>query len=371
MGLENTSERILIVDDNEHLLSATSRLLRNAGYDVLTASTGQDGVQLATDAIPDLILLDWVLPDGSGDEICRQIKAAYPHIFIALMSSLHTTSDEQAAGLEAGADEYIVRPISNRELIARVRVLLRLKRAEQSLARYNAELERFTYVTAHHLQEPLRTVVSYTQLLDKYANEQLDAKAQRYMTFVTDAAVHMKHLLRDLLVYIELDKRSLKLADISSEEVLNHVLHTLRDVIQERHARVEHDALPVVHADPSQLAEVFRHLLDNALKFQGISPPRIRVTAQCESDMWMFSVQDHGIGIESEYLERIFHTFERLHSRVDYPGTGIGLATCKKIIERHGGRIWAESKPGEGSTFYFTLPACKANPSPFDDHGEK
>ncbi|MGD9099573.1 MAG: PAS domain S-box protein [Anaerolineae bacterium] len=247
----------------------------------------------------------------------------------------------------------------NRDITKRVRAEEALARQAQELARSNTELERFAYVAAHHLQEPLITVVNYAQLLAGRYGGQLDADADKFIKFVTDAALHMRHLLRDLLTYSELHARAFERT--CSEMVLERALGPLRRAIEAQAAVVTHAPLPEVMADAAQLEQVFRHLIDNALKFHRDAPPRIHVSAApCEMEegkaAWRFSVRDNGIGIAPEYSGRIFQVFERLHTRDAYPGTGIGLVTCKKIVERHGGRLWFESELGKGSTFYFTIP---------------
>jgi PAS domain S-box-containing protein len=233
-------------------------------------------------------------------------------------------------------------------------------RAREVLARYNAELERLTYVTAHHLQEPLFTVVNYSQLMAQRYRGRFDVEADRFIDFVVSAATRMKRLLQDLLAYLELDKRATMFGATHCDVVLQKSLARLRQTITDQKAVVTHNALPVVMADAQQLGQVFDHLLENALKFHGDAPPQVHVSAtSCETDTgteWRFSVRDNGIGIAPEHIERIFQVFERLHTWEAYPGTGIGLATCRKIVERHGGRIWVESEPGQGSTFYFTIP---------------
>jgi PAS domain S-box-containing protein len=236
-----------------------------------------------------------------------------------------------------------------------------LSRQAQELARSNAELERFAYVAAHHLQEPVITVGNYTQLLARHCGEHLDAEAGRFMGFVVEAAVHMRRLLRDLLSFAELDRQAGAVELTSSEAVLKGVMQGLAAVIEESEAQVTFDSLPEVWVNAQQLGQVFEHLIDNALKFRGTASPHVHVSAAPGAEegrsVWRFAVQDNGIGIEAQYQERIFQVFERLHTRDAYPGTGIGLALCKKIVERHEGRMWVESEPGVGSTFYFVIPA--------------
>ncbi len=230
-----------------------------------------------------------------------------------------------------------------------------LVRQAEELARSNAELEQFAYIASHDLQEPLRTVSSYVQLLGRRYGEQLDAEAQEYITFAVDGIARMQDLIRDLLEYSRVDRLGQTPEPTDSEFVVGLVLDNLQMTIEEAGATVTHDPLPTVMADSTQLGQVFQNLISNALKFRGKEPPRVHISAKTTATEWLFSVCDNGIGIEPQFQEKIFDVFGRLHTRDEYPGTGIGLALCTKIVERHGGRIWVDSQPGQGSTFWFSI----------------
>jgi signal transduction histidine kinase len=247
------------------------------------------------------------------------------------------------------------------ELDERRQAELRLAQYAQDLARSNAELEQFAYVASHDLQEPLRMVASFTQLLAKRYRGRLDQDADEFIGFAVDGANRMQQLINDLLGYSRVGTRGKSPAPTDLNEVLGHAEANLHEAIKENGAVVTHEPLPIVAVDQVQFTQLFQNLLANAIKFRSRETPRIHVSAQVEGGDWLLAVQDNGIGIAPEHRERIFAVFQRLHSRTEYPGTGIGLALCKKIVERHGGRIWVESTPGQGSTFYFNIPGVRRN----------
>jgi PAS domain S-box-containing protein len=234
-----------------------------------------------------------------------------------------------------------------------------LARRTAELERSNRELEQFAYVASHDLQEPLRMVASYTQLLEHRYRDQLDADAREFIAFAVDGANRMQCLINDLLSYSRVQTRGRPMTAVDSHKPLGRAVANLRMAIEETAALVTNDELPMVMADETQLAQLFQNLIGNGIKFRGSgTAPRIHISAVRRESDWVFSVRDNGIGIAPEFHQRIFVLFQRLHTRDDYPGTGIGLAICKRIVERHGGRIWVDSKPGQGSTFFFSLPAA-------------
>jgi len=261
----------------------------------------------------------------------------------------HFTEDELS--LLTGLADQAAQAITNARLYAQ------LEAANQELAYSNTELQQFAYVASHDLQEPLRMVASYTQLLARRYRGKLDSDADEFIAYAVDGANRMQRLINDLLAYSRLGTRGKSLELTSSESALAQALANLQIAIAENEAVVSHDPLPTVWADETQLVQLFQNLVGNAIKFRSLLPPRIHISAQQKEQGWLFSVSDNGIGIEPQYAERIFVIFQRLHSQAEYSGTGIGLAVCKRIVERHGGRIWMESQPGQGATFYFTLPA--------------
>jgi signal transduction histidine kinase len=237
-----------------------------------------------------------------------------------------------------------------------------LARQAQELARSNADLEHFAYVASHDLQEPLRMVTSYLQLLERRYQGQLDDKARDFIGYAVDGATRMQKMIQALLDYSRLSSHGRQFAPVDSQRVLEGVLSDLGPALEESDTSLTFDPLPIVIGDETQLGMLFQNLIDNAIKFRNREAPRVHISAVRGEDEWTFSVCDNGIGIDPAHAGRIFLMFQRLHTRQEYPGTGIGLAACQRIVERHGGRIWVESQPGEGSTFYFTLPASDEAP---------
>jgi PAS domain S-box-containing protein len=266
--------------------------------------------------------------------------------------------------------EIMLSPLESAEGIlvtAAVRDITKRKKAEahllqkvEELNRSNEELEQFAYIASHDLQEPLRMVASYTQLLSKRYTGRLDSDADEFISFAMDGASRMQRLINDLLAYSRVGTKPMDLLDTSSEEALEQALINLRGAVAESGAIVTHDRLPTVLADEMQLVHLFQNLVGNAIKYQGPGIPRVHISvSKNDESKWVFSIRDNGLGIDSQYFEKIFGIFQRLHKREEFAGTGVGLAICKKIIERHGGSITVESQPGHGSTFRFALAGTK------------
>ena len=262
--------------------------------------------------------------------------------------------------------EIMLSPLESAEgvlVTAAIRDITKRKKAEanllqkvEELNRSNQELEQFAYIASHDLQEPLRMVASYTQLLSRRYKGQLGSDADEFIAFAVDGASRMQRLIQDLLAYSRAGTKAKLLFDTSSEEALQQALVNLRGAIEESHAVVTHDPLPTVLADEMQLVQLFQNLVGNAVKYQNPGIPRIHISAARNGgNKWRFSIKDNGLGIDSQYFDRIFGMFQRLHKREEFAGTGVGLAICKKIVERHGGSISVESQPGHGSTFHFAL----------------
>ena len=255
------------------------------------------------------------------------------------------------------SEENIIGAIETLEDITdRQRYEESLRKYSQALEYSNKELETFAYVASHDLQEPLRMIASYVTLLARRYKGKLDDEADDFIYFAVDGAKRMQQLINDLLAYSRVKTRGRNFEPTNCNDVLSDALSNLHFTIEDNNALITHDSLPTVTADKIQLSQLYQNLISNAVKFRSESPPRVHVACEQVENEWVFSVHDNGIGIDPQYNNRIFEVFKRLHGREHYPGTGIGLAICKKIVERHGGRIWVKSEPGKGSTFCFTMP---------------
>jgi PAS domain S-box-containing protein len=294
-----------------------------------------DGLRSAEDALAQQI--------GTGIELIGRRKNGSDFPIEIMLSPL-----ESAEGILVTA---AIRDISARKLAAS-QLLLKI----EELNRSNEELGQFAYIASHDLQEPLRMVASYTQLLSRRYKGKLDSDADEFIAFAVDGANRMQRLIQDLLAFSRVGTKGKELLDISSEKALQQALGNLQGAINEKGALVTHDPLPAVHADEVQLIQLFQNLVGNGIKYQSAGIPQVHISAVKKSgNKWVFSVKDNGLGIESQYFEKIFGMFQRLHKREEFAGTGIGLAICKKIVERHGGQISVESQIGRGSTFRFAL----------------
>jgi len=236
----------------------------------------------------------------------------------------------------------------------------KLKEIIEELERSNNELESFAYITSHDLQEPLRTIASYAQLIERRYKDKLDPDADEFIEFMVDGSRRMKQMIQGLLDYSRVGTRGHEFTEFESEDALNYALSNLGTAISKADAEITSDELPVTFADKDQMVRVFQNLIGNALKFhrEGLKP-KIHISARKEDGEYIFSISDNGIGLEEQYSNQIFEVFKRLHAIGEYHGTGIGLAIVKRIIDRHGGRVWVESEPCVGSTFYFTIPTEK------------
>ncbi len=360
--------RVLHVEDNSLDAELVAAALRKGGFSVSAAVVQTEAEferQLRLQR-PDVVIADYNLPQWKGMEALEALRREGLDTPLILVSG--ALGDVTAVEcIKQGATDYVLKdglarlPEAVRRALQEKR-LLRLRRQSEEdlarkveeLARSNADLEQFAYVASHDLQEPLRMVAAYTQLLAERYRGKLDENADKFIGYASEGALRMQSLIQDLLAFSRVGRNGSGRVDCNA--VMGEVLVSLGSAIQESGAVVTHEKLPEVWANRTQMAQVFQNLIGNAIKFRGNEPPAISVEAEKAGQQWLFSVSDNGIGIAPEYAENIFVVFQRLHARTEYPGNGIGLAICKKIVERNGGKIWVEARAGHGSVFKFTMP---------------
>ena len=423
---ETTLGNILVVDDTPENLRLLSTMLTHRGYAPRCVINGQLALRACNSNPPDLILLDIMMPEMNGYEVCQHLKSEpktreIPVIFISAKDEVF----DKVNAFAVGGVDYISKPFQFEEVLARIECHLTLRnlqkqlkeqnvllqeeissrlavektldkknqilqqeisnrravektlqeqnlllqqeisnrqRAEsallksnQELARSNAELEQFAYVASHDLQAPLATIASYAQLLEKRYKDQLDSQASKFIGNIVHGCTRMQTLIDDLLEYSRVSRSQKPFQIIDCNHAIQQAIANLQGAIRDNQAVVTYTELPAVMGDISQLVQLFQNLVSNAIKYRQDESPTVYINAYKQENNWLFSVSDNGIGIASQHQKRIFQIFQRLHTQREYSGTGIGLAICQKIVERHDGCIWVESEPGQGSTFHFTL----------------
>lgn len=374
-GAGNGKLRVLLIEDNPSDAELEIAELQRAGFDV--TSDVVESRQAVTDCLGkksyDVVLADYNLPQFQGMEavaILREKGLSVPLILVT--GALKSVTAVEC--VKQGATDYVLKdhlsrlPVSVRRAMqdTRLREERRLAQEDlahkvEELARSNRDLEQFAYVASHDLQEPLRMIATYTQLLSEKYRGRLDENADKYIGYAVEGAVRMQALIEDVLAFSRVGRNGREHAPIDSSAALDQALKTFSMGARESALSVDKGPLPQVFGDHSQLVQLFQNLLGNALKFHGANPLQVKISAEREGEEWIFTVADNGIGIAPEHCEFIFNIFQRLHTREEYAGNGVGLAICKKIVEQHGGRIWVESSPGKGANFKFTLPATSAD----------
>ena len=365
-----TALSALLVEDSQLDAELVLRALRQGGFDVTSVVTQDEaGFTRALHASqPEIVLADYNLPSWTGMETVSVLRREQLDIPVILVSG--SLGDVTAVeSIKRGVTDYVLKDglarlpeVVRRALKEKAERKLRREMEEDlakkvdELARSNADLEQFAYVASHDLQEPLRMVSAYTQLLGERYKGKLDENADKFIGYAVEGAQRMQVLIQDLLAFSRVGRKEGTLTSVDCNDVMKEVKQTLTTVLQESGAVVTCPDLPAVWADRTQVMQVFQNLVGNAIKFRGKEAPAIAITAEKMDGFWQFSVSDNGIGIASEYVATVFVVFQRLHARTEYPGNGIGLAICKKIVERYGGKIWVESQAGAGCTFKFTLP---------------
>ncbi len=343
---DHSKDGVFITSREGELIEANKSLVDMFGY-TAEEMIGMDVRQLYSDSSERDKFRDTIegarSVNGYEASFCRKEGTL---IHCVLTAQVRLSEDGSVVGYQG-----IVRDVTDQK-----RAEEALRNQSKELERSNLDLEQFAYIASHDLQEPLRNVATCLQMLERDYKNKLDPNADQYIQYAVESAVQMKALILDLLAYSRVATRGKPPEKTDCEQIFERALKNLSCAITETGAVITHDALPTISADDTQLLQVFQNLIQNAIKFRKDEPPQIHVSALKSKKEWIFFVKDNGIGIESHQLDRIFQIFHRLHKRSDYNGTGIGLAIAKKVVERHGGRIWAESELGSGTTFHFTIP---------------
>ncbi len=349
---ESMHDGIVLTDVGGNIIEVNEAAVRMHGYNDKSAMVGRPGIELVAERERERVL----------EASVKQFKGENPNE----LSETHTLVRADGTEFESESSRSVLRDsagkvvgfiAAERDVTERKRMEEKLQSVLEELRRSNTELQEFAYVASHDLQEPLRMVTSYLTLLARRYKGKLEQDADEFIEYAVDGAERMQGLIEALLLYSRVNTRGKPPQPTDCEEVLKQTLNNLQVAIEEKDAEVTHDPLPGIMADDIQMVQLFQNLIGNGIKFQAEGQrPQVHISAEDQGGKWLFSFRDNGIGIDPEASERIFTIFQRLHARGQYPGTGIGLSVCKRIVERHGGRIWVESEAGKGATFKFTLP---------------
>ncbi len=364
-AISGISSNILIVDDRKENLIATEKVLKNLDSTIFKAGSGNEALSLMLRHRFAVILLDVQMPEMDGFETAALMQdhesmRGVPIIFVTAISKEEKYATQAAA---IGAVDYIFKPINPEILRSKVKVYIDLYRQHEqilqlnkTLSQSNEELERFAYICSHDMQEPVRMMNSYADILNEEYRQFLDARAQKYLEFIKGNASHLQKMIFDILTFSRVGREEPRTEHIDCNQMVREVLEEFKPVIERKQAHIACDPLPGLEGCPTLMHVLFQNLIGNALKFQdGSRQPTISIQVEFANGEWTFSVQDNGIGIDPAFNDRVFAIFQRIHRKEDYPGTGIGLSTCKKFVEFYGGKIWFQSAPGKGSIFFFTI----------------
>lgn len=365
-GLPDASPNILIVDDRKENLLATEKVLKNLNSRIFKASSGNEALSLMLRHKFAAVLLDVQMPEMDGFETAQLMQEHEsmqntPIIFVTAISKEEKYASQAA---DIGAVDYIFKPINADILRSKVKVYLDLYIQREQILRLNAtlqqsneELERFAYICSHDMQEPVRMMRNFSDILAENYAGSLDESGIKYLKFITSSASQMQKMIADILAFSRIGREIPEIETVNCQDVYNEVLEKFMDIIDKKNVKVTCDTLPTLEACNTLMRVLLQNLIGNALKFQdGSRPPEIKIKAEKKNNAWEFSISDNGIGIDPTFNDKVFSVFQRYHRKDDYPGTGIGLSTCKKFLEIYGGSIWFESTLGKGSTFYFALP---------------
>jgi len=365
-------ESILIVDDSESTCRTLALILRKKGYETEAAGTGQEAIEKAQGRFFNLALIDLRLPDMEGVELLAPFKEMHPDMAV-IMITAYASLETAVWALNEGASAYITKPLNMDEVLAKVRKVFEkqrlvrekrqaeeaLRRSVEELKRSNRELNEYTYVIAHDLRTPLRSTTSFSELLLKEYSDKLDETGRDYLKRIRNASMRMAELIKELMVFSKLAEEDEQEELVDLNRLLEEVKRGLEARLMEKRVEIQVEELPEVKAPISKIRQLFKELIGNGLKFNDSTTPKVEVGYEERQSHYVFRVRDNGIGIGEEGQKRIFNLFQRLHTQKEYSGIGVGLAKCRRIVESMGGRIWVDSRPDAGSTFYFTYPKEK------------
>ena len=357
---------ILLVDDNPDDREIYVRALGKideVNYRYAEAAGGESMLSYLAASTPDCVLLDYSLPGRNGLELLREVIIDHPFLPVVMMTG-QGNENIAVQAIKAGAQHYLVKSDVTPNLLHQtISAAIKHRALEyergmliEKLTASNTELERFAYVASHDLQEPIRMVASFSQILSQEYSARLDETGRQYLDIVRQSSVRMRGMIADLLTYARVGNAVTETKPFDGPSVLAAALDNLQELIKERGAEITHDPLPMLCGNPVQISRLWQNLLANAIKYQAEGTvPRIHVGVTEEAAAWHLTVRDNGVGIEPRFIDQIFQPFRRLHVWDSIQGTGLGLSICRRIVENHGGKIWAESTPGQGTTFHFTL----------------
>lgn len=358
--------KILIVDDRPANLLATRKVLKSLNVNVIEANSGNKALSMMLRHDFAVVLLDVQMPEMDGFEVAKLMQDEEsmkntPVIFITAISKEEHFADKAA---EIGAVDYIYKPINPRILKSKVQVYIdlykqnqNLKKLNETLQKNNEELERFAYICSHDLQEPARMMTHFSEFLYNDYQDKLDKDGRQYIEIINKNAKHMQKMINDILTFSKVDYDKAIFEKVDCQKIAEEIAAELKFDIEQKSVKLKIDNLPTIITSKTLISILLQNLIGNAIKYQdGSRPPEISVLYDETPDEWVFKVSDNGIGIEKEYQEKVFAMFQRIHRKEDYPGTGIGLCTCKKFIENYGGKLWFDSQLGSGTTFYFSVP---------------
>ena len=361
-----TRPNILIVDDRKENLLATEKVLRNLNAGIFKAMSGNEALSLMLHNRFAVVLLDVQMPEMDGFETAMLMQEhesmrGVPIVFVTAISKEEKYATQAA---EIGAVDYIFKPLNPDILRSKVKVYLdlyvqreQILKLNEHLSQSNEELERFAYICSHDMQEPVRMMNVYAGFLADEQAEHLDETGKKHIGVIKRNAEHMRKMIADILAFSRVGREAPKLEKLDCNQIVQEVLTEFEAIIAQKKALVVCNPLPALEGCQTLMRVLFQNLIGNALKFQdGAQPPEIRIHAETTDKDWLFAIKDNGIGIDPAFNDKVFAIFQRIHRKEEYPGTGIGLSTCKKFVEFCGGKIWFESALGKGSVFSFTVP---------------